>query len=514
MGAAPDSERTRWDRRSWIVLGALALLCSLSSFWLVHPWYEAGAETNDASMYVLSAQSLLRGEGYAYLEQPMIIRPPGMSLLLAPLLAWRGLDFAALNALVGLFAIAGTLLFYAWLRPRTGALVAGAAALVLWLNPGWRHFSNQLMSDVPGAALLAGLLLAERWAARTPSWKRDLVLGLAIGLSAYVRTILVLLVPAILAARALEHVREHGPGRGWLLFARRRALALAGAVLLALAPWSVRDALVAPPPPAEQNFLYSYSTGMLHADPRDPASPPRSLAKVAEALPRRALALLEVLGSRFEGRRAPLPDALLGAWALACVLVLLFRRRGTAEMLFLLVAALLLVYFGFRPRLVLPLFVLALAAWGEAHVLLLARWTGRARAEALVALVLLALALLDFQPRKGWDEIERGHAARTEQARAWSAALGGARRLAANIGWHDSVYLGLPVWSLYFAVKPDEGDGRRADPNKAAALLEKHAIEAVLVADDPADRAWIPWLERRCGPGTPAGRGLVYRIPR
>ncbi len=494
------------------ILAALAIVCIASSFWLVHPWYEASVETNDASMYILSAQALLRGEGYAYLGEPMIIRPPGMSVLLAPVLAWRGLDFAALNAVANVFGIAATLLFHVWLRGRVGPWVSGAAALLLWFNPGWRHYSNEVMSDVPGAALLVGAFLVERWAAARPGWRRDALLGAFIGLSTYVRTVAVLIVPAILAARALEALSLHGRSTRWIELLRTRALALTAACALVMLPWSVRNSVEAPPPPATQNFIYSYGTGMFHANPRDPSSPPRSIAKVAERVPARAVAILEVLGSRFEGRAAPIPAIVFGLWILAAFAFVAWRRRCSAEIFALLVAALLLVYFGFRSRLVLPLFVVALATFAEAHVILLSRAFAPARARAIVAAALLAIGTIDFQPRKDWDEIERAHADALEQAAAWRAVLGDRTRLASNIGWHASVYVGRPVWSFYFAAKrAGTEDDSRPDLDAVDRVLQSEDIEAVILSSDPADRAWIPWLERRYGRPEVAGRGLVFK---
>ena len=90
-GNGNAAQEPGWDRPSRFLLAALALLMLASLPFLVQSFYEVSDETNDASMYILSAQALLGGEGYAYLGQPFIARPPGMSLLLAPLVAWRGL---------------------------------------------------------------------------------------------------------------------------------------------------------------------------------------------------------------------------------------------------------------------------------------------------------------------------------------------------------------------------------------------------------------------------------------
>ena len=68
----------------------LAFLLVASLFWLVHPWYEATDETNDASIYLLTAKALAAGEGYSYLGAPFTIRPPGFSALIAPWIAARG----------------------------------------------------------------------------------------------------------------------------------------------------------------------------------------------------------------------------------------------------------------------------------------------------------------------------------------------------------------------------------------------------------------------------------------
>lgn len=508
MPVTPAEEH--WDRTARLVFAALAVLFVASSFWLVHPWYEANVETNDASMYILSAQALLRGEGYAYLDRAMIIRPPGMSLAMAPLLAWRGLDFAALNWIANAGGIAGALLLFAWLRPRTGVWVAAAASLCAWFNPGWRHFSNQVMSDVPGTALFVASFLVERWAARAPGWKRDAALGAFVGASTYMRSVLVFVLPAIVLARAIEHWRRGGSPKQWIRFVRDRAAVIVLAGAAAMAPWSVRNALVAPPPPADQNFIYSYGTGMLHANPRDPSSPPRPWRAVVDKVPERASAITAVLGQRIEGREAPFPAWILGAWMLASVAYVLVRRTESAQIAFVLVAAVLLVYFGFRARLVLPLYVLGLAAWIDAHLDLVTRFAGAARARAIVAAALVALTVIDFQPRKGWSEIEADHARRAEQARAWNAELDGASRLASNIGWHHSVYVGKPVWSFFWA--PRAANAPDGEGAKAAYVIERYDIDAVVLSDDAADRAWIPWLERRYGPGVRAGDGLVYRV--
>lgn len=497
-----------WDRRSRIlfVLLALGMLASLP--WLVQPFYEVSDETNDASMYLLSARALLGGEGYAYLGQPFIARPPGMSVLLAPILAWRGLDFTAMHALVSLWGIAGALLLFVWTRPRLGPWVAAALALCLWLNPGYQHFSNEVMSDVPGLTLVLAILVAERWAARRPSLRRELCLGVLIGATTYMRTVGVLLLPALLAARAYANARA-GPARiPWSIFLRQRAALVSLACVLVMLPWSVRNALVAPPPPTDQNFIYSYWTGIFHADAGDPRSPARPLAELVAIFPERVRAIAELLGARLEGRGGDGSSGILGLWMVGCVALLLVRCVRASEILFCLLGLVLVTYFGFRVRLGLPMYVIGLAAWAEVHLALATRFLGPARARGVLAVALLALTALDFQPRKDWDVREQEFARQTAQARAFAERLAPDARLGARVGWHYALLLDRPVWSLRFAID-------RSPKRNVAALeevIQRYELNTLLIGPDKIESFYLPYLMSRYGQGERAGEGWVFRV--
>lgn len=497
-----------WDKRSRVLCALLALGMLASLPFLVQPFYEVSDETNDASMYILSAQALLGGEGYAYLGQPFIARPPGMSLLLAPILAWRGLDFAAMHALVGLFGVAGALFLFVWTRPRLGPWVAAALALCLWLNPGYQHFSNEVMSDVPGTALVLAILVVERLAARRPGPRRELFLGLLIGATTYVRTVGVLLLFAILAARALANWRT-GPARiPWADFLRQRAALVSVACVLVMLPWSVRNAVVAPPPPTDQNFIYSYWTGIFHADAGDPRSPLRPLSELAAIFPERVGAIAELLGARLEGRGSDGASWVLGLWMVASVALLLVRHARSSEILFALVGVVLITYFGFRVRLGLPMYVIGLAAWAEVHVALAARLLGPARARGAVASALLALTALDFQPRKDWGEREQEFARQTAQARAFEERLAPDARLGARVGWHYALLLDRPVWSLRFAID-------RSPKRNVAAMeevIDRYGLNTIVVGPDKIESFYLPYLMSRYGQGERAGEGWVFRV--
>jgi hypothetical protein len=497
-----------WDRRSRVLFLLLALLLLASLPFLVQSFYEVSDETNDASMYILSAQALVRGEGYAYLGQPFIARPPGLSLLIAPIVAWRGLDFAAMHLVVSLCGIAGALLFFAWCRPRVGPAVAAALALALWFNPGYQHFSNQVMSDVPGAALVLGILVTERWAARSPSARRESCLGALIGLATYVRTVCVLLLPAILAARAIANCRAGASRSPWLSFARQRLGLPSLACVLVMLPWSVRNAVVAPPPPTDQNFIYSYWTGIFHADAGDPGSPARGLAELASIFPERARAIADLLGARLEGRAAAVPTWILGLWIIACVAFLLVRRARSSEILFCLVGVVLVTYFGYRVRLGMPMYLVGLAAWAEVHLALVARFLRPTRARAVITAALLALTALDFEGRSSRSEIEQEFERERAQARAFAEAVPPDARLGARVGWHYALLLDRPVWSLRFAID-------RSPKRNVAAMedvIDKYGLDTVLIGPSKIESFYMPYLTATYGKGERAGEGWVFRV--
>jgi 4-amino-4-deoxy-L-arabinose transferase-like glycosyltransferase len=480
------------SRLEWLALLALTVGLLASLAWFVHPWYDP---TNDGAMYILAGRSLAAGEGYSMLGEPFRIRPPGFAVMIAPILALRGTDFFALNLLVSLFGVGGCLALFAFARPRVGWPLAWLVALVLWLNPGYQLLCNQAMSDVPGTTLLVLCLVAERWAARSPGWRRDLALGLLIGLSAYVRTVDILLVPAILGARLLARWRrggDAGPWRPWLA----RCAVLALAALLVQAPWSVRNGRAAPEPPVDQTLLYDYSTGMFHEDMGDPRSRRLSLGEVFERFPLRGGQALSVLGSRMTDSKGDLarePDETAGVGPvertlfafgfLACVLYVLVKRRESTEIFVLGTLAIVSVYFGFAARLLLPIYVLVLPAAAEALRdlgALLGRLLPaglRLRAgEGFAGLALLALLAVDLSPFQDWERIEHRHRKYEMVRERVAARVEEDDVLAAHRAWHYAVFLERPVYALEFVLRRTESFAA------AEELIDRYGIDAVVVS--------------------------------
>jgi hypothetical protein len=249
-GTCFERETTRWSSVETLVFVLFVAGILVSVFFLVHPWYD---RTNDGSTYLITARSIAGGEGYTYLGTLFRVRPPGFSALLALFVGGEGgTSFAALNWMVSLFGAAGVVLFYLHQRVYLGWVLALMTSIAIWLNPGYQRLCNQIMSDVPGIALLLACLLVERWASRNASWRREIVLGLAIGVGAYVRSITILLVPAILVSRIVCRLLRGDRTPGWPTFALRRLGVVAVAAWLVVLPWNITKRLDAPPPPVDQ----------------------------------------------------------------------------------------------------------------------------------------------------------------------------------------------------------------------------------------------------------------------
>lgn len=516
--AGPGAEREArpWspaDRISLLLLGA-GLLASLPL--LVHPWYVPSGE---ASLYIATARSIAAGEGYSYLGQPFTVRAvPGFSALLAPVIALRGIDFHAMNLLVAGFGAAATLWLYVLARPRLGWLLASLAALALWFNPGMQQLCTQVLSDVPGTALLLLALCVERWARARPSRGRELVLTLAIAAASAVRQINLLLLPAIALSRVWSYAAR-GKRLPWSSFVAQRIVPFAAGVLLLLAPWYVHNASLQPEGAVDQTRLHSYATAMWRADPGDPDSRALGAGEILSRVPLRTLQIAEVLGSRLQerakGQRLPGSaerglHGVLAALLLCCAGLVMLRTREPAEIYLLLSVALLLVYFGFGDRLLLPVFALSIPAAVEVLRDGLARRLGPRVGIAGAAVALLAVIVTDLSPRQGWGEIERRHRAFVDLASALEEELQPDARLGSALGFNYGVYLERPVWSIYPFM------ARNADPGASAeAVIDRYDLDAIVLWPEvPRERAIIPYFRDRYGEGQRIGPATLWHVRR
>lgn len=471
MSTVAPSAPVPSPRLRWLPLALLACLVFGSLAWSVHPWYDA---TNDGSMYLASARALAAGQGYTYNESPFLIRPPGFSFLLAGLLAWRGTDFFALNLGVSLTGAVGVLLFQRWARTRLGDWLACAAALLLWFNPGYQRLCTQVMSDVPGQTLLVALFLLARSVAGRPTAVRWFLFGLALGLASLVRSGNLLLAPALVAAWGARELLRHESRQGWRsTLAQGAALALGTA--LVLTPWSLRNRAVAPPPPADQTLLYSYGSGMWHADMGDPNSPRVSWSEVLARFPKQTRKLVLTLGERLGDGAGGAATPWLAGVLLLALLVALVRHRAAEEFLAAGTLVLVAFYFGYAGRLLLPVFALALVALLELVRDGARRFLGPRAAGALALLFAGAWLAFDWRPRAHWAEVEALHTAFVRNAEQVARNLPPEARLGAFRGWDHAVYLGRDVFNFEHAIQRD-GLVRGVD-----GMLAKYELDVVLL---------------------------------
>jgi hypothetical protein len=505
LSAVPGSPRSRaWSRGDVVAVTALTGVILLALSRWSHPWFDP---MNDAATYILVARSLASGEGYRLLGETFTLRPPLFASLLALVMGQAGTDFAAMNRLIGGCAVACTLLLFVFIRPRLGALLSLLTAIALWFTPGFQRLRGQVMSDVPATAMMLLCLVVERWSARSPSVRREIVLGLTLASASQMRTLLVLLLPAILAARAAQQLWLAPRERQWRSFLRHRCAVLALTSGLALLPWSLYAASHTPPAPADQTRTYSYSAGMWHVDAGDPSSPYIGTRELARRLGRQSRAIAAALGNGLQDREWRLREVLVGIGLIACLGVSWLRRREPAETFALGSLALLCVYVGFRARLVLPVFAIALPAAVELlRDSSLALWRARAATWVAPAAVALLIAL-EFEPRRSWDQIAAHHREISDRAAALEAQLPEGARPASAIGTTYAVLLGQPVWSLEFAVH------RSGIAEGAEAMIEKYRIDTVVLSPDVALEArLIPYFRQRYGEPERAGSAMIFRV--
>jgi len=516
--AEPHSTLLRPAERAALVISGALLLASLAL--TVHPWYEARP---DASLYLSTARSLAAGEGYTYLGEPYTLRPPGFPLLVAGVIELAGLDFFALHLLVSGFGVLGVAALCAWLLPRVGVTLAIATACCVWLNPEFQRLCNNVMSDVPGAAGVLLCLLLDGRARARPSLRSEGLLGIAIGLVSLLRTASLLLIPAIALARFLDApgrrsaAESAAPESRGPTAALRVAVCTGAALLLAL-PWLVYATAAAPQGAMDQTKIHSYATAMLHEDQGDPHSRHLGLGEILGRAPLRARQIVEVLGSRLQLHVAASPGeaeaggvrgsplfaaALLGALALQ-----MLRRRGAAEGFAVASLLVLLFYFGFGGRLLLPIYLIALASLVEVARDAATAGLGGRVATPLVAVAVLALGIHDASRGSSVAERERTYEALIAELSAVDAQLPENARVGTVRAFDYNALLERRFYSLHRAAL------RHGVERGVEATVERYALDTLVVGStrNTLSRDIANYLGARYGEPQLAGGASIWRV--
>jgi len=504
--------------RSWSALdrrlfAALVVSGLLSVPVLVHPYYDV---VGDGSIYLATARSLLAGDGYTYLDAPYRVRPPGLSLLLTPVLAAFGHDQLALNALILMFGLLGVVLLFVHQRPRLGGPLALLVSLAIWLNPGYQKYATQILSDVPGLAAAFLCLLVARWSHREPSLRREVILGLCIGLATYLRSALILLLPALWLARLLRPSLRLRDGAAVAKFALRSLIPVGLVVAAVVLPWSIRNAAVAPTGPVDQTVIYDYSTAQWHTSWTDPESPWISLPDLLARVDQRSHQIVRSLGTRMlwgTASAAPSPRALdPGETALTAILLLglvwqMIVRRDMASIFAFSTLCVLLVYFDYHARLGLPVYVIALAACVERARDSFGRVLGAARGALLVALLLVCLIVVDFDPRRGRALAQANDLDLRERCSQLERIQTPHTRFATSVGWHYTMCLSRPVFGIAQRIF------REKNASAVEQVIDRHRVDVVFLdTTSRYDARFAPYFELKYGPARRAGVLQYWRV--
>lgn len=227
----------------------LVLLIAATTFgdWLIL--------TPDSFGYLRGARSLWQsGE----LPATRLVLPPGLSVLIAPMMAAGDFPFVPIRILLIAGWIASSILTFIYYRRELPIAVAFGIALVIASSPAFAMQSNALLSELVFIPfVLAALLVVQTWRhSSATSWRGIVLAGGLSAASILIRTMGVALIPVAV---------------GYLLANRRdrvgkRCLQAGVFVAIALGPqllWSARE--------AQYSGGYGYSEILTQPRPGDPA---------------------------------------------------------------------------------------------------------------------------------------------------------------------------------------------------------------------------------------------------
>jgi len=324
------------------------------------------------------------------------------------------LDHAALNRFLQATAVAAFVAVALALRRLHGALVGTLVALLFAISrPSVQSF-DKLFAEFPFmAAFFAALwLLMPAPGQGRVGWRRGVAGAVLLSASCWLRSVGLLALPPLALSGLLRK-----DGRPW------QGPALAALALALQLPWMLwaRDAASRAERPATQMLMFDYPTALLHTDPGDPSSPLVDAAGWGQRIAENTRAIAASLGEALIGvksasgrlvgqpeaedvgvRDRPRPEPgplswLVAAAVAAAMLHALWARRSLLDWYGAASVAMLLAYFTYTDRLLLPMFPVVLSALYFSAERLAARvpLPHRARArEAVLAAPAAVLALV------------------------------------------------------------------------------------------------------------------------
>ena len=374
-GAADTAGADPWaSPRGRVVTGLLLLAVGVLAVLTATVFVEgAWRSFKDSAIYLLTAESLAVGNGYSFLDTPFFVRPPGLSWVLALFMDGQpvahespgsGWDFRLANQVIQIGAALTIVALLLVLKRVHGWGRAALVTLLFALNPLCLSSQNTVLAEFPFLALFFGalfLLSRDDGDARPVGWVAGLAGALLLGAALYFRTVGVLMLPALV----IVGLARGRPGR-W------RALVFSAVVVLAILPWSLHSsaARAQAERPSTQLLMFDYSTAMLRVDPSDPDSayvdPAGWWARITTNIGH----IGETMGHVFLGEepgRGGVYHASTAGYVLTLLVALAMlytwlSRRSLFDWTMAAYTGLILTYFVFTNRLLLPLLPMMLSS--------------------------------------------------------------------------------------------------------------------------------------------------------
>ncbi len=230
------------SRRAYTVIGLGLVACVYAAFPNARPDLTR-FNCDDSEAYIGLANSIATGRGYTrclHPDQyiPHKTWPPGLPLLLAPVIAAFGPSLLGIKLVMCGVGVVGLVFLYLLVRDLADARLAGWVTAVTACSAHYFWFSHQAMAEVPTFAASAAVLWLIGRAHRQPErWRWWCLAGLVTGYGALIKGLILLLVPAPLVGA----FRMGRPDRRVML--RRYAVFVAIAIT-PTAAWAIRNSRV------------------------------------------------------------------------------------------------------------------------------------------------------------------------------------------------------------------------------------------------------------------------------
>jgi hypothetical protein len=166
-----------------------------------------GGIDGDPAVYIGAAQALASGMGYQFNGLPETTYPPGLSLLLTPVVAVFGADVDIAQGYIGFWAFLALLAIVVYLRLRGDVPVLLITGMLLMSSVFYNSATVSLRTEMPYIAFSVGCLAVMEHCAKTlrPRFGAILIGALFVAWTIATRTVGIAL-PAAMAATAVQQI--------------------------------------------------------------------------------------------------------------------------------------------------------------------------------------------------------------------------------------------------------------------------------------------------------------------